>query len=178
MNYPSVNEAKEVKVILDILFSTSSTSINMDKSQIFSFNTPLITQRNIKHILGFPSASLPYKYLGAPLTKSTINQSSWIYLLNKLNCKFSHWTFIYLNLLSHLVLLKFVLQAMHIYLLSVLVAPKWVLKSIRNLQWNLFWGGYDLKHKLSIFQWETLWLLKESEGLACMTRKWPTKCLA
>ena len=56
-------------------------TINLQKSKIFFFNTPLSTQMNVTHILGFKVAKLPSKYLGAPLTYSALKHSSWKDLL-------------------------------------------------------------------------------------------------
>ena len=62
-------------------------------------------------------------------------------LVDKINKKLSLWTFRALNFLSRLILVKFVLQAMPIYLFSVLAAPKSIIKQIRNIQRNFLWGG-------------------------------------
>ena len=79
-------------------------------------------------ILEFSKEVLPSKYLGAPLAESTIKKISWKDLLDKIKQKLSHWTFRALNFPSRLILVKFVLQAMPLYLFSVLSAPKSVIK--------------------------------------------------
>lgn len=42
---------------------------------------------------------------------------------------------------------------MPLYLFSVLAAPKWVLKSIRNLQRNFLWGSSVLNKKWALVNW-------------------------
>lgn len=74
--HPSVQEARHVKSILNTFSEASGALINRVKSQIFFFNTPVTTQRAIEHILGFTLASLPSKYLGAPLMSSALKHSS------------------------------------------------------------------------------------------------------
>ena len=95
---------------------------------------------NILRILEFSEGVLPSKYLGASLEESTIRKISWKELLDKIKHKLSQWTFRALNLPSRLTLVKFVLQAMPLYLFLVLDAPKSVIKKIRNIQRNFLSG--------------------------------------
>ena len=134
--HPSMQEATLFKTILDCFSLATGTSINKTKSQIFFFNTPLLTQHNIAHILGFSISSLPSKYLGAPLTDSSTKHASWKDLLDILETHLSLWTHHALNLASRRILVKFVLQSMPLYLFSMFATPKWVLKAIRNIQHN------------------------------------------
>ena len=107
---------------------SSGLEVNKDKSQFYFFNTRNITKRNILEILKFSEGVLPSKYLGAPLAESTIRKISWKDLLVKIKKNLSQWTFRALNFPSHLILVKFILQAMPIYLFSILAAPKSVIK--------------------------------------------------
>ena len=75
------------------------------------------------------------------MAKSTINQVSWKELLDKINKKLSLWTFKALNFPGRLILVKSVLRAMPMYLFSVLVALKSIIKQIRNIQRQFLWGG-------------------------------------
>ena len=119
--------------MFEYLSRSYSLQINKENSHTYFFNTPRITKRNILKILEFQEGSLPYKYLGAPMAESTIKQFSWKELVYKINKKLSLWTFRPLNFLSRLILVKYVLQAMPIYLFSVLAAPKSIIKQIRNI---------------------------------------------
>eukprot|EP00253_Pinus_taeda_P030238 PITA_30238 len=124
--------------------------INKVKSQIFFFNIPPTTQRAIARILGFTIASLPSKYLGAPLIASALKHSSWNSLLEKLEARLFLWTHRALNMASRIVLIKAVLQSMPLYLFSILAAPKWVLKGIKQLQRNFLWGSSGPNRKWAL----------------------------
>jgi len=134
--HPSVQEARLLKTILSNFSEASRALINQVKSQIFFFNTPAPTQRAIARILGFTIASLPSKYIGAPLMASALKHSSWKDLLEKLEARLFLWTHRALNMASRLVLIKAILHSMPLYLFSILAAPKWVLKDIKKLQHN------------------------------------------
>ena len=64
-------------------------------------------------------------------------------MLDKIKLNLILWTFRALNFSSRLTLVKLVLQAMPIYLFSVLAASKYVIKQIRNIQQNFLGGGGD-----------------------------------
>eukprot|EP00253_Pinus_taeda_P009939 PITA_09939 len=98
--HPSVQEAQSFKSILSNFWEASRALINKVKSEIFFFNKPPTTQRAIARILGFTIASLPSKYLGAPLFALALKHSSWSCLLEKLQAKLFLWTHRTLNMSS------------------------------------------------------------------------------
>ena len=122
-------------------------------------------ERNILRIMGFSEGVLPSKCLGAPLSESTIRQVLWKDLLDKLKQKLSLWTFRALNFRSTLILVNSVLQAMPLYLVSVLVAPKFVIKQIRNIQRKFLWGGDYIHRKWPLVDWQTVCKPKNVGGI-------------
>jgi len=158
--HPSVQEALKLKTILLDFSDAFGACIKKTKSQIFFFHTPATTKTSISRILGFSIAALPSKYLGAPMMDSALKHSSWKILLEKLEACLSSWTYRSLNMASNLVLIKFMLQSMPLYLVSVLAAPKWVLKEIRNLQRYFLWGNIGQKRKWTLVKWDTVCLPK------------------
>eukprot|EP00253_Pinus_taeda_P035953 PITA_35953 len=163
--YPSVQEASRFKALLNDFSEASGTDVNCSKSQIFFFHTPPSVKTTVTRILGFPSASLPSKYLGAPLVTSTIKHSTWQSLLEKLESRLNLWTHRTLNLVSRVVLIKSVLQAMPLYMFSSLAAPKWVLKQIRNLQRSFMWGSTTTNRKWALVKWTTVCMPKNKGGI-------------
>jgi len=53
---------------------------------------------------------------------------------------------------------------MPLYLFSILVAPKWVLKKIKNLHGNFLWGSSGQNRKWALVKWETTFLPKNYGG--------------
>eukprot|EP00253_Pinus_taeda_P030690 PITA_30690 len=161
--HPSVHEARAFKALL--FSEASSTTINTSKSQIFFFHTPIPTQRIITRIIGFSQAKLPSQYLGAPLIDSALKHASWDQLIEKMKSRLMSWTYRTLNMASRLVLIKSVLQSTPLYLFSVLAAPKWVLKRIRNLQRNFLWGSTGQNRKWALVKWDKVCRSKRQGGL-------------
>eukprot|EP00253_Pinus_taeda_P019814 PITA_19814 len=163
--HSSIQEARSLNSLLNNFSVSSRACINIIKSQIFFFNTHPSTQRAIARILGFSIASLPSKYLGAPLLESAQKHSSWTSLLERLEARLSLWTYRSLNMASRLVLIKAILQSMPLYLFSTLAAPKWVLKAIKNLQRNFLWGSTGLNRKWALVKWEKACVPKKAGGI-------------
>jgi len=122
-----------ILIIINDFSAASDTSINTKKYQIFFFNTPRAIQTFITHILGFSRISLLSKYLGIPLIDNNLRNNSKEGLLFTIDKRLNCWTFCSINLADHLVLLKFVLQAISIYVFSAFAAAKFVLNTIRNI---------------------------------------------
>eukprot|EP00253_Pinus_taeda_P021219 PITA_21219 len=163
--YPSIQEARHLKSLLADFSEASGTSINQSKSQIFFFHTPSVIQSAILRILRFSSTKLPSTYLGAPLIASNLKHSAWKSLLDKLEAKLSSWTHRSLNMASRLVLIKSILQAMPLYLFSILAAPKWALKELKVIQRAILWGNSGLHRKWALVKWETACLPKKGGGI-------------
>lgn len=58
-----------------------------------------------------------------------------------------------------------VLQAMSLYLLSVLAALEAILKKIREIQRNFLWGSKDGHQKWALVDWDTTFTPKEAARL-------------
>jgi hypothetical protein len=122
MNTPTTQEAIKLKTILNDFYEAYGTTFNLNKSQLFFFNTPPVVQQHISRLLGIPKSSLLSNYLGIPLSDATTRNISWDSLLLSLSNCLIKWTFISLNLATRLVLIKSVLEAILAYLFSSLAA--------------------------------------------------------
>jgi len=92
-------------------------------------------------------------------------KSIWEPLIDKLQDKVSKWTIRSLNLAGRLVLTKAMLQAIPIFMLSALPAPKGVLQQFRNIQRNFLWGKEETKRKWALVSWDKICKPKNHGGL-------------
>jgi len=81
MNTPTAHEASKLNSILSDFTEASGMLLNLDKSKIYFFNTPIAVQNHISRLLGIPKSSLPSNYLGIPLTGELACSISWDSLL-------------------------------------------------------------------------------------------------
>jgi hypothetical protein len=61
-----------------------------------------------------------------------------------------------LNLPSHLILLKSVLQSLPIYSFSALVTPGCILIAIKTIQRNFLWKREKMERKIALISWEKM----------------------
>jgi hypothetical protein len=165
MNSPTAHEAVKLKSILSNFTEASGMTLNLDKSKLFFFNTPMEVQIHISKILGIPRSSLPSNYLGIPLTGAPAKSISWDSLLISMSNRLANWTFRPLNIAARLVLLKSVLQTLPTYLFTALVAPKHIIRAIRNIQRNFLWQGLQPNKKWALVRWDKVCLPKCRGGL-------------
>lgn len=153
---PTVKEAQGFKAILNLFIQASGMDLNLDKSSVFFFHTHLVVQNHLTNILGFKRRNLPSKYLGIPLTSKPWQKLHWEHLLSRLEDRGNHWTNRVLNFAGRLVMTKAVLQAIPLYILSILPARKMVIHKIRSIQRAFIWSSKADKHKWALVAWTKL----------------------
>jgi hypothetical protein len=139
--------------------------VNLSMSQIFYFNMPIKIQCHITQLLGFTHNTLPYKYLAIPLIKNSLRNTTSEDLLSNFRKKLASWSFLSLNLSSHLILLKSILQALAIYTFSVLAAPSFILKILKKIQRIFLWKGAKYGRKWALVSWKKTYKPKHVGGL-------------
>lgn len=162
---PTVKEALAYKQIPRDFAMAAGTKVSLSKSKIFFFNTNIVIQRNISRILGFQRDMLPSKYLGVFLTDKSLRKLIWEPVINKLQDKTRKWRSRSLNLAGRLVLTKFVLQSIPIFMFSALLAPKGITQQCRNIQRDFLWGKGEEKKKWALVSWEKICKPKTHGGL-------------
>jgi hypothetical protein len=165
MVQPIIREARDINLVLTHFMDASYTSINHSKSQLFFFITAPAIHIQIYRIVGFQRSSLPYKYLDAPLIENGLCNSPWEYILFRMDQKMTNWSFHSLNTPGCLVLLNLVLQVMPLYRFLALMAPKFILKFVFNLQRIFMWGGARKEIKWALVSSDKLCLPKIKVGL-------------
>ena len=111
-----------MKRILDIYSKGTGQTINWEKNHVFFFNTPDERQRKIACILGYGVGSLPFTYLGLPLGLNPID-SFWNGILDRFNKKLADWKGATLSQASKCILVKYTLQNLPTYALSLFLIP-------------------------------------------------------
>jgi len=85
--------------------------------------------------------------------------------VDRIRRRLASWTLRPLNFPSKLIMVNHVLQAMSVYLFSLLSTPKEVLKEMRGIQRSFLWGGRAKKSKFSLISWDKICKPKLEGGL-------------
>eukprot|EP00253_Pinus_taeda_P023411 PITA_23411 len=162
---PTVREVRNLKMALDLFAEASGMEINKDKSCTFIFNTVETVKRHLTRFLGFKQGDLPTKYLGNVLDYSSKRLKNWQGILEKLKNRVANWTFRTLNIAGRIVLVKYVLQVIPIYPLSIMAVPQGVCTKIREILRKFIWGGSSNQKKWALVSWKHMIKHKEEGGL-------------
>eukprot|EP00253_Pinus_taeda_P019331 PITA_19331 len=124
----------------------------------------LTHQQFVEMLQGIPTVKevLAYKTIMSDLQW---NQRIWELLIRKTQDKVKKWTIKSLNLASRLVLAKVVPQAIPVFMISALPAPKGVLQQFRNIQRDFLWGKEETRKQWALVSWEKICNPKNQGGL-------------
>lgn len=128
----SVKEAREFKRILQIYEAASHQKINLNKTNIYFFNTPDFSKEMIKRIIKCEEAKLPTKYLGMSLFLRRVKEF-WNGVIEKLENKMIGWKNALLNHARRLQLIKTILQSILVYLANIFPISQLVSKKIDQI---------------------------------------------
>eukprot|EP00253_Pinus_taeda_P018004 PITA_18004 len=161
----TLKEVKRIKKILEIFMDSLGMEVNNDKSRTFFFNTTEPIKNHLTRVMGYRFGDLPTKYLGTMMDTSTLKIGNWKHIIEKIMKRLDNWTFCALNLAARIVLLKAPIQAIPIYPLSVMEAPKGICNKLVEIYRKFLWGGPKQQNKWALCSWQSLTKPKEKGGL-------------
>lgn len=118
--------------------------------KVVLFNVANHVREIITYLLRFSEATLPMEYLGIPLSHKGLRSKDWKTIKDKVQSTISHWLNRWLILEGSVTLLKSVLQAMPVYMFSILAAPKCILKDLDEMMRKFLWSGSQKTQKNGI----------------------------
>ena len=104
-----------------------------------------------------------FKYLGFLLKPNAYSFKDWIWLYKKIEGKIGCWENKFLSRGGRLVLLKVVLQSIHVYWALIAYIPKGILQKIRFF-FSFLWSASKQLEGIPLTKWRTLATLKELGG--------------
>nr|GEY14256.1 RNA-directed DNA polymerase, eukaryota, reverse transcriptase zinc-binding domain protein [Tanacetum cinerariifolium] len=156
---------KVLMLMLHCFFLASGLKINVQKSSIFGIGVRPSVVRNMAVRYGCIATTLPFTYLGVKVGANMKRISSWDVVVNKVTSKISTWKAKSLSVGGRLTLIKYVLGAIPTYYMSLIKAPKGVLKRLESIR-NSFFLGADLdEHKITWVSWRKAMAHKNQGGL-------------
>eukprot|EP00253_Pinus_taeda_P036396 PITA_36396 len=159
----SLKEVKRIKGILNLFMEASVTQIKKEKSCTFFFNTTGNVRTHLTRLLGFHLGNLPIKYLGTLLALNPLKMVNWHQTIEKLMNRLANWSFGNLNIAGRVVLMKAVLQAIPIYQLSAMAAPKVACAKMVEIFKNFLSGGPKQQQKWALISWKDV-IKSKGEG--------------
>lgn len=116
----SMREARVIKKIISDYVAFSSQKVNNQKSKVFFVNVPTLVRDNLACFWSFQVGTFPCMYLGLPFFLGSDNTSFWDKVVHSITCRISSWNHKWRTMASKILLIKSVLNAIPIYLMSIL----------------------------------------------------------
>lgn len=107
-----------MRAVLLLFEALSGLKVNFFKSQLVGANVPSSWLAEAALVLNCNVSSLPFVYIGLLIGGNAKRLAFWEPVLNRIKSRLSVWNCKHLSLGSHLVLLKFVLSSLLVYVLS------------------------------------------------------------
>ncbi|KAL6512997.1 hypothetical protein OROHE_019787 [Orobanche hederae] len=143
---------------------TSGLQANLDKSEIYFAGITEVKRRDITTAVGLREGSLPFKYLGVPLSSKRLSIAQFQPLFDKLLGKIRHWTSKFLSYGGRLQLVQSVLYAVQNFWSQIFCFPNRVMKMINTICRQFLWSG-DAAGRKSPVAWDIVCRPKSEEGL-------------
>jgi hypothetical protein len=139
--------------------------INLHKSCLLVNGLGDSLQRRLTHLFPMILESLAkgVKYLGFHLQPNDYKYVDWLWLVKKIEDRISCWCHRWLSREGRLVLVKSILESIHVYWLSIAHIPKGILDKIRRKCFNFLWSGRRLEEGIPLVKWTRIASPRSSE---------------
>ncbi|XP_059285750.1 uncharacterized protein LOC132039236 [Lycium ferocissimum] len=142
------------------------------KSSIFSANMTTQEVTDLCEMTGYSKGTLPFKYLGVPISPKKISKMDCEVLIDKLTTRIRSWGSRHLSYAGRAMLINSVLLHVHSYWASMFLLPKPALKGIITICRNFLWDGKANTAKTPLIAWDLACRPERQGGLGI------TECIA
>ncbi|XP_074304306.1 uncharacterized protein LOC141639024 [Silene latifolia] len=139
--------------------------LNKTKSEIYFNGIRTDIVNNIMQVSGFVRCSLPFKYLGIPISSKKLSNVDGIKLIDKMVARIRGWGTRHLSYAGRLTLVSSVLTTLHSYWVTIYLIPNGILNKINAICRNFLWPGKDEYKKALAVSWDTCCTPKSEGGL-------------
>ncbi|KAL0399793.1 UNVERIFIED_CONTAM: putative mitochondrial protein [Sesamum radiatum] len=139
--------------------------VNLEKSSVaFSRNTPADLREELANVMGTNVVARHERYLGLPAAVSRSKTMVFQNLVDMVWAKLQSWKCKNLSQVEKVVLLKSMVQAIPMYVMSCFLVPVSVCRTIKALMANFLWHNKNTK-KIHWLAWDKVSVRKEEGGL-------------
>lgn len=149
---------------LDDFASWSGLQVNKDKTHLYLVGTNQTEELAISRY-GFPTCSLPIKYLGLPLMCRKLKIIEYEPLMEKLIKRFMSWTVKSLSFAGRVQLIASVITVLVNFWMSTFLLPLGCIKRIESLCSRFLWSGNIEAGKGVKIAWSGVCLPKKEGGV-------------
>lgn len=120
-------EMDSIKLLLNgfnVFSDTSGLQVNKSKSSVYCCSIDEETQNQIQQVSGFTIGSLPFRYLGVPISTTKLKSRDCEILLEKMTARIKSWSTRHLSFAARCQLINSVLMSIQVYWGQIFLFPK------------------------------------------------------
>ncbi|XP_074300223.1 uncharacterized protein LOC141631456 [Silene latifolia] len=144
--------------------AASGLTHNKAKSEMYFNGVPTSKIDPILQVSGFHRGSLPFKYLGVPISSKRLSKNEGYKLAERIVARIRGWGAKHLSYTGRLTLVNAVLNNLHTYWASIFLIPSNIMNKITSICRNYLWSGSSDYKKVPNISWSTCCLPK-NEGV-------------
>ncbi|WVZ51083.1 hypothetical protein U9M48_002262 [Paspalum notatum var. saurae] len=172
-----LEEAKNMKLVLNNFEQLSGLKINFHKSELFLYGEAKNFREEYVQLFGCKEGPFPFRYLGISMHHRKINNKDWISVEERFQKKLGSWKGKLLSAGGRPVLINSVFSSLPMFMLSFFEAPKGVLKELDYYKSRFFWQCDEYKKKYRLAKWGILRKPKHLGGLGILNLEVQNRCL-
>ncbi|GKV35115.1 hypothetical protein SLEP1_g43429 [Rubroshorea leprosula] len=153
------------KCILQIFEVASGLKINYSKSRIYGIHTEKDWLKKMACLLNCNVGEMLFKYLRVLVGGNHRRLSLWQPLVEGFRKKLLKWNRCWLSFGGKLTLLSYVLSSLLVFLMSVYLAPKGIIKILDKIRREFLWGGQGESRKINWVKWQQVCRNRDEGGL-------------
>ncbi|KAL2920834.1 LINE-1 retrotransposable element ORF2 protein [Bienertia sinuspersici] len=160
-------DVTSVQILLEAFFKFSKASgllANLEKSEVYFGGVSEAQQDNMLGILGMPKGSIPFTYLGAPLSSKKLTIAQCKPLVERVTARIHTWVARHLSYAGRLQTIKSVLFGIQTYWSQIFILPKKIVKEIESKFRTFLWTGTNDNSRKAPISWAQVCLPKSCGG--------------
>ena len=150
---------------LNLFSHTSGLVASKEKTAIYCVGMEDTDVQRIASASGFSLGSLPFRYLGVPISSRKIRIADCEQLVDKITARIIVWKSRHISYAGRLVLINAVLMSIHVYWGQIFLLPKAVFKQITSICRAFLWSGDANSSRHGYVSWDKMCEPKKAGGL-------------
>lgn len=160
-----VDKAVNLKLLLYIFELMSGLKVNYQKNEIFTVGGDESTLKYYAELFNCDVGSFPIKYLGMPVSYSTLRDSDWEFIVAKYLKRFEAWIGNAASMGGSLTLLDSVVTQISLYHMSMWLMSKTFIEKLDKHRRKFFWQGCNKKMRYHLVKWGRICRSRDKGGL-------------
>ncbi|KAL2894924.1 hypothetical protein RDABS01_010833 [Bienertia sinuspersici] len=164
----SKGESESIKLLTKCfhVFSLSSgLQASKEKTEVYTCGMKEVQVQQILQETGFRRGSLPFRYLGIPISSKRISIGHCESLIEKMTARIRMWSSKNMSYAARVQLINAVLITIHQYWAQVFILPKAVLTKIEGICRSFLWSGKWFSQAPGNISWDKVCNSKTTGGL-------------